>query len=245
MRLRHLLCFLMTMGLLTGPLPGRAQTESHYGCIRLLPAEKPAIFVEFQGDRMRLATSPAEVADATWIAQSSTYRFTLGGRRFLDTYTFPELAFPVPFPGATSARIKLMLRLLRGKPQPDDAERGIASEFVGFCRVQKKDPAGATWTFAFNTAGPVTTERRWGRDNETRVPHLNSLTLGVETKVEGRTAYIGVRALAADDPPTVPPFIVTEVLEDDKQAPVHIEVLDSDGKIVHAKSGDLKTLGFT
>lgn len=243
MPLRPVLRLLLTVGLLTAAPPGSARTESHYGCIRLLPAEKPAIFIEFQGDRMRLATSPAQVAKAAWVRASSTHRVNLEGDRFIDVHFFPQLAFPVPVPGAASARIALMLRLLRGEAQPSDAERGIASEFVGFCRVEKKDRAGATWTFVFNTAGPVTSERRWGRDNETRVPHLNSLSLRVETQVEGRNALIGVRVLAADG--TLPPFIVTELLTDGKQAPVHIEVLDSRGAIVHAKDGDLETFGFT
>jgi hypothetical protein len=245
MRLRHVLCLLMAVGLLMRAAPGRARAESHYGCIRLLPADKPAIFVEFRGDRMRLAASAAEVAQATWVPASSTHRVNLDGGRFIDVHTFPQLAFPVPVPGTTSARIALMLRLLRGEAQATDAERGIASEFVGFCRVQKRDRAGATWAFAFTTAGPVISEKRWGRDNETRVPHLNSLSLGVETQVEGRRALIGVRALAADGPPTVPPFIVTEVLRDGEPAPVHIEVLDGRGNIVHARDGDLKTFGFT
>ena len=242
MRLRQVLCVMVTMGLLMAVTPGMARTESHYGCIRLLPAEEPAVFVEFQGARMRLATSAAGVANATWIAASSERRIDLDGGRFLDVYTFPELAFPVPVPGTTSARIALMLHLLRGESQASDAERGIFTEFVGFCRVQKKDRDGATWTFVFNTAGPVTGERRWDRDNETRVPHLNSLSLGVETKVEGTKVLIGVRALAADG--ALPPFFVTEVLRDGKQAPVHIEVLDSRSNIVQANDGDLKTLGF-
>jgi hypothetical protein len=208
--------------------PVKAQSADNY-TLGNAPETKPALYLQFQSDGLRIAATPEGLAAAKPIPPA---------------YIKPGNAGPHPSPGTCYYR---QLTLPLPKRYPETKARftfGLPSgpEKTGLLRADydlgKKDAAGNTWHYLLHTGLP--------QPEGIRLPDLETLSLSVKTELieiegdrtPGKNLGIGLLLQSGDSK-------IDEVRKNDLPANCMISVIAADGKILATAQGGLgEKFGF-
>lgn len=202
--------------------------------IRCLPETQPAAYLRVQGRELRVAATQEELDTATPVKAAHAESFHAGPNEMIQVYSFPEVTLPEPAPGVTAKATLSYQRIARSRASAKASlHGGLGGEF----RLTRKDDTGATWTYI--TSAFASPNERPGQDAPSLdLPDPSKLALTIETKIEGTKAAIGLRVKSGN-------AAVSNIFKNDKPVPARLEVLNRDGKSVHAQRGDLEKFGFT
>ncbi len=233
----------LVISLASTPAPAAAV---EYGSITIAGDQKPALHLEFRGKELRMAPTLEGLASAQPVKATKVNSYNMGPGQVMASYQFPEVGLPLSMKGVSRIRAVISLdrtvrTLSRNAPREQEP---MGSGFGMQCRVTKPGAGGADWTYMFYARGSAGAQDDTGANTAT-IPVFDSLKLTIETKIEGKKARIGLRAVATGRERIKEQIYLQEVQKNGKPAPATLEVADKDGKVVHTQKGDLKKFGFT
>jgi len=211
----------LTLSLLA---PVSAAETPLYARIKVGP--KTIVYLQFQGDQMRMATSVAALKTAKAVSPKQSAP---------DVMIFPEVTLPVAagaLPQGLS-KVKAMIALRR-MPGGARSPGGLwyASGVVGPSRTDEK---GALWTYWFQAGAPTAT--RPDSAQVWQVPELARLRLSVTAKVERRQLGVAVQVMAGT-------AAAYDIQKDGKSVEAQVMVRDADGNGIASERGPLAKFGF-
>lgn len=178
------------------------------------------VWVQFKGNQMRQAASPAHMESAEWVSPR------------VREWGSTEFA-PIDVP---SEGLDVGIAV--------DAVRARLSAYGSDCEAEweyeKRDETGARWEYVVSMCLETARSPEEAALNEP--PRLEKPVLGVETEVgrEGGQSTIGVViSLQRDD------WGLEEIRRNGEPAQAHVRILDSTGKEVASETGSLEAFGYT
>lgn len=211
---------------LAGALVRPAAAATYYFNLRFSPTQTPFLYLQFKNNVLRMAATPEGLAKAKPIAAERDETFGNGQFR---NHHFAELTLPT---GAGAPEIRATLLLMENLPPRGNARINLNSQF----KLLKTDAAGTKWTYLISPAEtPAGTTPSLAP--KIVLPHLNALTLRVESVLRGRETGIGLHA-GADKIPLV------NVLKNGRPAFCSIKIRNAGGKTISQENGDLVKFGF-
>jgi len=211
--------------------------------VRVSFAQDPdaSAYLRLEGNQLQVAKTLDELGAAP-VTRSKGGQSNQDGRGgSYGSYEFPSVDLPVTLSGLdrVSAELNFQFgRSLRGRGgAPQDYSQVVAK--VTLARRQES----TWWGYVVDAYAFSDGARASGRSRDTldlSVPKLDvrGLTSGVETKVEGRKARLGLRITSGKHG-------VYTITRNGKGIPVKLQVLDSGGRVVVTEAGDPVKFGFT
>lgn len=201
---------------LAGGLSARSAGADGLYRLHFSPDPKPALYLQFKGDSLRMASTPEGLVAAKAIPG----RTSQGGGNYRPTI-FPQQKLPLAKGPETKARFMLWGASLRADYD-----------------VIKKDGAGNVWHFLLHSGLP--------QPETMVLPDLEALRLRVKTeiieiageRIVGKNLGIGLLLQAGGQ-------TIDNVRKNDRTADCLIRVTASDGKIIAVAQGGLgEKFGF-
>jgi len=220
-----------------------AASEVWNARMRFPSAGQQMLYVQVRSTgELRIADSPDTLATATPVEAQDRSEHKRGPDELSQYLTFPEVSLPVSLKGVEKVSAVISFSRNRGRqgrkgPVEDQSTIGVRIS------MSRRDGAGVKWTYLSTVETPKTPTRLVvgmapDRAPIIEMPDLGDLKLTVETKIEGTKARIALRAKAGD-------VALDKVMKGGRYPACTLQVLNTDGKVLHAAKGDLEKFGFT
>lgn len=212
-----------------------------YGRVDFGAGDKSPVWLSFQNNRLRIATSQKGLETATPVRAKTGELNGEGGGSVWQNYQFPEVDLPVKLPGLTGAKgtFTYMRSRLLGKAT---TRASVGTYMGGEISLLSREADGTTWGY---TTQVYNNDRSSGGDDPKhpavlRVPRVDpkALTFTITVKMEGRKARIGMQPMSGKQN-------LENITRNGKATSVTLEVTDKDGKVIVSEKGDPKKFGFT
>ncbi len=226
-------------------IPGAVTTASAAPTVwnarmRFASAEQQMLYVQVRSTgELRIAESPETLATTSQVEARDRSDYRQGPDELSQSLTFPEVILPVSLPGVEKVTAVIRFSRRRGRqegkgPVEDD------SRIRARISMSKRDGAGVKWTYLSNVKTLTTLAAGMAPDEAPiiEMPDLSDLKLSVVTKIEGRRARIALQAKAGQ-------ATVDKVLKGGRHPACTIQVLNTNGRVLHTARGDLEKFGFT
>jgi hypothetical protein len=205
--------------------------EPVHSKIRIPPATY--VYVQFQGNEMRMATSVAGLEMAQPVTGAK------GTDRASDILIFPEVTLPVPAGDLPSGYTEVRARLLLG-PQRYGFFSGAEGpldvrEVYGTISPYLKDSQGSLWAYAFYITWPLLTDP--GEQYTQVLPNPTDFRLVVEPKAEQRQVGVGLDMTAGR-------VGFCAIRREGREVGVRVVVRDPKGHVMASKRGLLSDFTF-
>lgn len=229
-------------------IPGAVTTVSAASAVwnarmRFPSAGQQMLYVQVRSTgELRIAESPDTLATASPVEARYRSEHKQGPDELYQYLTFPEAILPVSLRGVEKVSAVISFRRNRGRQEgkgPVEDQSTIGARIS----MSKRDGAGVKWTYLSSVQTPKTPTllvAGMAPDEAPiiEVPDLSDLELTVETKIEGTKARIALRAKVGQ-------ATVDKVLKGGRYPACTMQVLNTDGKVLHTAKGDLEKFGFT
>jgi hypothetical protein len=225
-----------------------------YVRVQFLPSKEPALFLQFDGDTLRIATAPEGLATAEPVKADYATPARPEGR--LRVVYFSNVALPLRSPGAngTTASFRVIsfpldervpkarLHLISGSfPISITSRGGVAWTYVPLAYVEAPQDAAA----ASLQNAPVMVIGDLSHPALMIVPHARgpvvSIYMKLWTAAPGRAKGSGGREVSV---PAGAANEVESLRKDGKPARAHLDVIAPSGKTIRSEDGDLGAFGI-
>jgi len=210
-----------------------------YARLQFLPARTPSVYLQVNDDNtIRVAPSARDLSKAKPLSPLKPLSDREVRRGAM--YEYPEVALPVSANGIAGAKARLRLRR---------DTRGVT--LLCHLRVTRRAPSGTPLTYAFTVGKSAASTNGPEAEGLLLIPDLSKTRLLVQAKVDEESGLL-TRFFPPKDQKVglsarllVDSLEITDVQVGGKSVPVHLEVKDAKGKVVHEKTGTFETFGFT
>ncbi|MFB3881511.1 MAG: hypothetical protein ACE149_09610 [Armatimonadota bacterium] len=228
--------------LLAQAVPATAAPPVAYARISFAQDKNAVVYLSFSNNRMRAASTIEGLKAAQPVRAASGNLERIGRREYMQWYEFPETALPVTLSGYSNVTCNLNYHRSGTRAGESSRGRGESIYIYGRVTLSRKGRSGDTWGYSLNLNGEERQSGKYDADHPFRltVPALATepLTFEITAQVEQRDARIGMQVKSGKTD-------IYTVLKDGKGAPVTLEVLDKDRKVVKSETGDPVKFGFT
>ena len=194
--------------------------------IRIAVGPKHAIYVQFMGDEMRLATSAEGLKDATPV--KATRDVWRNGRRQVQ---FPEVALPLP-PAAPESR-PLSLKASLGSVSAGSRDGYIFGQLI----LSRTDGKKVRWEYRQNVGMGIGLQPDAAPVVQAADPDNLSIEIVTQQGRGSRDVAIALRVKAGQAQ-------LDDIMKDGKNVEAGLRVLDGAGKEVVSEKGPLSNFGF-
>jgi hypothetical protein len=199
-------------------------------------------YLSIENNKLRVAGTIEGLASAALVKAQNSHLESIGWGEFYQSYMFPEVQLPITVNGYDRATIKPTYSRSGTKARGSEREREDWLAVYGELVLSRKDSKGVTWGHSLSLSSSDGGRQPYSAEHplELSVPMLSQapLTFEITAQVEGRNARIGMQIKSGKSD-------LHTVLKDGKGAPVRLEVLDKDRKVVASETGDPLKFGFT
>jgi len=209
-----------------------ASADASTGYVKIILNKEKTLYVQFQDDELKMATSVADLKDAKIINAAESSK--LGGTTQQDEYS--QIALPLTAKELPSGIQKIAVKITHIYDTGDEALGLFDYAGIEFI-FSKKGPAGVLWEYSVETGTEVKSSAAKALNAELPDISQPKIVLEVQPK-ESRQVGVAIQIRSKK-------FTISAIKQAGKDATAYLKVLDKDGKTVNAANGPLSKFGYT